>query len=119
MRIIPDKAGEIERHEALINELSSHPDLQEELVKDLQILNTHEAYSIASLMGIGFPAVSCMEENPVPYLWFPAGLVSSIVVLLSGGSVAAFVDCSDTCERRYSLREQTEQPEFSDIHSPN
>lgn len=57
MRIIPDKAGEIERHEALINELSSHPDLQEELVKDLQILNTHEAYSIASLMGIGFPAV--------------------------------------------------------------
>jgi len=117
MRIIPDKAGEIERHEALINELSSHPDLQEELVKDLQILNTHEAYSIASLMGIGFPAVPVWRKI-LFRIWFPAGLVSSIVVLLSGGSVAAFVDCSDTCERRYSLREQTEQPEFSDIHSP-
>ena len=78
MRIIPDKAGEIERHEALINELSSHPDLQEELVKDLQILNTHEAYSIASLMGIGFPAVPVWRK----ILFRICGFLPSLLLLL-------------------------------------
>lgn len=62
MRTISDKANEIEQNEPIISQLETHPEWHEELAKDLHILNSADAYSIAPLLELGHPVVPSWKK---------------------------------------------------------
>lgn len=58
MRTIPEKDGEIKANEAIIEKLSADSEEHASVVKELQILQAVEAYSIAPLLQTEHPPVS-------------------------------------------------------------
>lgn len=92
MRTISGKPNEIECNEQLIGELSDNADLREEVVKELQVLSSADAYSVVSLISLGYPDIPAWRKILFRLCSFlPAAFLLSFYLFQSGTFLLLFI----------------------------